>query len=79
MDSFGSFKTTNVSNLAKVIQESPYRVLQVTFKSKTLKQSVSFLKTVEFCPLLTFKLTLLWLYFGKICKTALFRKPTEEY
>ena len=25
------FKTTNVTNLAKVIQESPYTVLQVTF------------------------------------------------
>ena len=31
------FKTTNVTNLAKVIQEIPYRVLQVTSKSKTLK------------------------------------------
>ena len=26
---------------------------------------------------LTFKLTLLWLYFGKSCKTTPFRKPTE--
>ena len=31
------FKTTNVRNLAKVIQESPYGVLQVTSKKKTLK------------------------------------------
>ena len=37
-------------NLAKVIQESPYRVLQVTYKQKTLKQSVYFLKAVEFSP-----------------------------
>ena len=44
------FKTTNVTNLAKVIQESPYRVLQVTSKSKTLKQSTYFLKAVEFFP-----------------------------
>ena len=26
------FKTTNVTDLTKVIQESPYRVLKVTFK-----------------------------------------------
>ena len=44
------FKTTNVTNLAKVIQESPYRVLQVTSKSETLKQSAYFLKVVELCP-----------------------------
>ena len=29
--------------------------------------------------LLTFKLTLLWLYFGKSCKTRLFRKPAEVF
>ena len=44
------FKTTNVTNLTKVIQESPSRVLQVTSKSKALKQPVYFLKVVEFCP-----------------------------
>ena len=44
------FKTTKVMNLAKVIQESPSRVLQLTSKSKTLKQSAYFLKAVEFCP-----------------------------
>ena len=43
------FKTTNVTNLTMVIQESPYRVLQVTSKYKTLKQPVYFLKAVEFC------------------------------
>ena len=26
---------------------------------------------------MTFKLTLLWVYFGKSCKTTVFRKPTE--
>ena len=29
---FNIFKTTNVTNLTKVIQENPYRVLKVTFK-----------------------------------------------
>ena len=43
------FKTTNVKNLTKVIQESSCRVLKVTSKQKTLKQPVYFLKTVEFC------------------------------
>ena len=32
---------------------------------------------MNFALLLTFKLTLLWLYFGKSCKTTHFRKPTE--
>ena len=44
------FKTTNVMNLTKVILESSYRVLQITFKQKTLKQAVYSLKAVEFCP-----------------------------
>ena len=44
------FKTANITNLTNVIQESSYRVLQVTFKQKTLKQPVNFLKEVEFCP-----------------------------
>ena len=44
------FKTTNVTNLAKVTQESPYRVLQVTSEFKKLKQSAYFFKAVEFCP-----------------------------
>ena len=42
------FETKNVTNLTKVILESSYRVLKVTFKWKTLKQPVYFLKAVEF-------------------------------
>ena len=42
-------KTTNVMNFTKAILKSSYRVLQVTFKQKTLKQPVYFLKAVEFC------------------------------
>ena len=42
------FKTTNVTNLTMVIQQSSYRVLKVTYKWKTLKQPVYFLKAVEF-------------------------------
>ena len=44
------FKTTNIKNLTKVIQQNSYRVLQVTSKWKTLKQPVYFLKAVEFWP-----------------------------
>ena len=42
-----TFKTINVAKLTKVIQESSYRVLQVTSKWKTPKQPVYFLKSVE--------------------------------
>ena len=44
------FKTTNVTNLTKAIQQSSYRVLQVTSKWKTLKQPADFLTAVEFWP-----------------------------
>ena len=61
------FKTTNVTNLAKVIQESPYRVLQVTSKSKTLKQSAYFLKAVEFCPTFDIQIDIaLTIFSGKL-------------
>ena len=43
------FKTTNITNFTKAILKSSYRVLQVTFKQKTLKEPVYFLKAVEFC------------------------------
>ena len=42
------FKTTTVTNLTKVIQQNSYRVLRVTSKWKALKQTVYFLKAVEF-------------------------------
>ena len=42
-------QTRNVTNLTKVIQESSFRVLQVTSKLKALKQPVYFLKAVESC------------------------------
>ena len=50
---------------------------------KLLQSSTSYIqientKTTRLQPVcLTFKLTLLWLYFGKSCKITLFRKPTE--
>ena len=44
------FKTTNVTTLTNTILKSSYVVLQVTYKWKTLKQPVYFLRTVEFSP-----------------------------
>ena len=43
------FKSQNVSNLTKVILESSYRVLQIKFKWKTLKEPVYVLKAFKFC------------------------------
>ena len=58
------FKSTNVTNLTKVIQKYFYRVLQVTSKWKTLKQHVYFLKAVKFSPTFDIqvdtKLTAFW-------------------
>ena len=64
------FKHTNVKNLIKVIQESSYRVLQVTFKWKTLKQRIYFLKTDEFWP--TFDIQV-------VITLALFRETLENH
>ena len=64
------FKTTNVTNFTKAILKSSYRVLEVTFKWKTLKQPVYFFKN-------SWILLYFWLYFGKSCKTAHFRKARE--
>ena len=47
---FNIFKITNVRKLTKAILKSSYRVLQVSFKWKTLKQPVYFLMAVEFWP-----------------------------
>ena len=44
------FKIKNVKNLTIFILESSYRLLQITFKWKTLKQPFYFLRAAEFCP-----------------------------
>ena len=64
------FKTTNVTNLTKVIQESSYRVLQVTSKQKTLKQPVYFLKAVEFCSTFDIQIDI---------TLAIFREKLQNY
>ena len=51
--------------MTKVIQESSYRVLQVTSKQKTLKQLVYFLKTVEFCPTFNIQIDITLVIFWK--------------
>ena len=47
----------NITKLTKAIQKSPYKVLQVTSKWKTLKQPVYFEELLNFGLLLTFKVT----------------------
>ena len=54
------FKITNVTNLIKVIKEICYWVLQGTCKWKTVKQRLSFLKTVKFCPTFDIKINITW-------------------
>ena len=68
------FKSTNVTNLAKVIQESPYRVLQVTFRQKTLKESVYFLKIVEFCPIFDIQIDITSTIFREQLQNHTFQK-----
>ena len=70
------FKTTNVSILTKVIQESSYRVLQVTSKYKTLKQPVYFLKVVEFCPTFDIQINITFAIFREKLQNHTFRKTT---
>ena len=56
-----NFKTINVTKLTKVILESSYRVLQVTFKWKTLKQPTYFSKAVEFWSTFDFQIDIITL------------------
>ena len=70
------FKTTNVTKLTKVIQESSYRVLQVTSKYKTLKQPVYFLKVVEFCPTFDIQINITFAIFREKLQNHTFRKST---
>ena len=63
------FKTTKFTSLTKVIQQSSYRVLQVTYKWKALKQLVYFLKTVEFWPTFEIQVNItLAVFLGKLQK-----------
>ena len=73
------FKTTNVKKLTNAFLESSYRVLQVTFKWKTLKLPVYFLKAVEFWPTFHIQIDITWLYFGKCYKTTLLKGPQRAF
>ena len=58
---FNIFKTTNVTNLTKVILESSYyRALQVRSKRKTPKQPTYFLEAVELWPTFDINLAIFW-------------------
>ena len=52
------------------IFKSSYRVPQVTFKWKTLKQPVYFLKVVEFCPTFDIQIDI---------TLAIFREKLQNY
>ena len=71
------FKTTNVTNLTKVIQQNSYRVLQVTSKWKTLKQPVYFLKAIEFWPTFDIQVYITLAIFREKLQTTPFRKSIE--
>ena len=52
------FKTKNATKLTNTILKSSYRVLQVTYKWKTLKQPVYFLRAVEFWPIFDIQISI---------------------
>ena len=68
------FKTTNVTNLTKVILENSYRVLQVTCKWKALKQPIYFLKAAEFCPTLDIQIDITLVIFREKLQNHTFKK-----
>ena len=69
--------STNVTKLTKIITESSYIVLQVTFKWKTLKQLVHILKAVEFWPTFDIQIDITLSMFWEKLQNCTFRKPTE--
>ena len=60
-----TYKTTNVTDLTKVILESSYRVLQIKSNWKTLKQPAYFLKAVELCPTFDIQIDITLAIFGE--------------
>ena len=69
-----TFKTTNLTYLTKVIQESSYRVLEVTSKQKTLKKPVYFIKTLEFRPTFDIQIDITLAIFWKTQQNVAFYK-----
>ena len=75
-----SVKTTNVTKWTKVIQESSYRVVQVTFKWKILKQLLYFLKAVKFRPTFDIQIDITFDYiFENIPKPHLLESPQKPH
>ena len=64
--------------LTTIIQESSYRVLQVTSKWKTLKQPVYVFKAFEFWPTFDIQIDIvLAIFWGMFQNDTNYRKPTE--
>ena len=69
-----TFKIKNITNLTRVILESSYGVLQVTFKWKILKQPVYFLKAVKFCPTFDIQIEITLAIFRENLQNQTFQK-----
>ena len=72
------FKTTRVTDLTKIILESSYRVLQVTFKQKTLKQPIYLLKAVEFCSTFDIQIEIALAIFWEKLQNHAFQKTQRN-
>ena len=71
------FKTTNVTKLIKAILKSSYRVLQVTFKGKKIKQPVYFLRAVAFWSTFDIQISITFATFWEKLQNYSFKNPTE--
>ena len=65
-------------NLTKIILENSYRVLQVTYKWKTLKQFVCFLKADEFCPTFDTQIDITLVIFREKLQNHTFKKSNRS-
>ena len=57
--------------------KKPFRVLQVTSKSKKLKQAVSFLRAVEFWPTFDYQIDITGHILGKVAE--LYLKSRQKF
>ena len=58
---------------SRKLLESSTNYIQI----ENTKTTIYFLKRVKFCPIFDIQIDITLLYFGKSCKSTLFRNPTE--
>ena len=68
-----------LSNFTKAILKSSYRVLQVTFKQKTLKQPVYHLKAVEFCAFFDIQIDITLAIYRRKLQNRTFQKARRSH